>query len=91
MDHGYAVLIRKLHRPWGHKSEEENKAIAVKGAIWPKLEPDAKDWLVQPCKTEEYHLNIEIVAALFVIMPATNILKIPPTEMATLKNIFNHV
>ena len=20
---------------------------------------DAKDWLVQPCKTEEYHLNIE--------------------------------
>ena len=42
-----------------HKSEEEYKAIAVEGAIWPKLQPDAKDWLVQPCKTEEYLLNIE--------------------------------
>ena len=39
-------------------SEVECKAIAVEGAIWPKLEPDGQDWLVQPCKPEEYHLNI---------------------------------
>ena len=44
--------------PKDHKSEEEYKAIAVE-AIWPKLLPDAKDWLVQPCKTEEYRLNIK--------------------------------
>ena len=29
-----------------HKSEEEYKVIAVEGAIWPKIQPDAKDWLV---------------------------------------------
>ena len=38
--------------PKDHKSEEDNKAIAVEGAIiWPKLQLDAK--------TEKYHLNIE--------------------------------
>ena len=35
-----------------HKSEEDYKAIAVEVAIWQKLEPDAKDWLVHPCKME---------------------------------------
>ena len=28
--------------PKDHKSEEEYKAIAVEGAIWPKLKADAK-------------------------------------------------
>ena len=39
--------------PKDHKYKDEYKAIAVEGATWPKLLPDAKDWLVQPCKTEE--------------------------------------
>ena len=43
--------------PKDHKSEKQYKAIAVEGDIWPKLIPDAKDWLVQPCKTEECHLT----------------------------------
>ena len=34
--------------PKEQKSEEEYKAIAVEGAIWPKLELYAKVWLVQP-------------------------------------------
>ena len=38
--------------PKDHKSEGDIKGIAVEGAIWPKLYPDAKDWLVQPCKME---------------------------------------
>ena len=39
--------------PKDQKTEEEYKAIAVQGAIWLKLLPDAKDWLVQPCNLEE--------------------------------------
>ena len=39
--------------PKDHKSEEDIKAIAAEGAICPKLWQDAKDWLVQPYKTEE--------------------------------------
>ena len=31
--------------PKDHKSEEACKEIAVEGTIWPKLWPDAKDWL----------------------------------------------
>ena len=45
--------------PKDHTSEEEYKAIAVEDAIWPKLLPDAKGWLVLPCNMEEYHLNIK--------------------------------
>ncbi len=52
--------------PKDHKSEEEYKAIAVEVIIWPLILPDAKYLLVQPCKTEEYHLNIRNVAALFI-------------------------
>ena len=37
MDHGYAVLIQILYIPKDHKSEEEIKAIAVEGAMRPKL------------------------------------------------------
>ena len=39
--------------PKDHKSEEKYKAIAVEG-----LYQGVKDWLVQLCKTEEYHLKI---------------------------------
>ena len=74
--------------PKDDKSEEQYKTIAVEGAICPKLYTDAKDLLVQPCKTQEYHLNIKTLQLLFVIMPAhlllygimcldTNKLKIP--------------
>ena len=55
--------------PKDHKSWEDYKAIAVEGAIWPKL-AGAKDWLVQPCKSGKYHLNIKTLQVLFVIMPA---------------------
>ena len=60
-----AMLFSFEHcvEPKDHKSEEENKAIAVQGAIWPKL---SKDLLVQPCKMWEYHLNIGKVAAMLV-------------------------
>ena len=53
-----------------HTSEEEYKAIAVEGAIWPKLYPDAKDWLVQPCKMDKYHLNIEKLQLCLFLMPS---------------------
>ena len=58
----YAMQFSLEHckDPQDHKSEEEYKAITVKGAIW----PNTKDWLVQPCKMKEYHLNIKTVAAL---------------------------
>ena len=38
--------------PKDYKSEDEYKAIAVEVANWLKLYLDAKDWLVQPCKTK---------------------------------------
>ena len=59
MDHGYAVFICILHYPKDHKSEEAYQAIAVEGAIWPNILPDAKDRLVHYCKMEEFHLNIK--------------------------------
>ena len=55
--------------PKDHKSEEEWKAIAVEGAILPKLQTDAKDLLIQSCKREEYHLNIEKLPVCL-LMPA---------------------
>ena len=72
--------------PKDHKSEEKYKAITVE---------DAKNWLVQPCKTKEYHLNIKNLAALFVdnafiplftwkcVLRTTNKIKMQPTKVST--------
>ena len=46
----------------------------VEGAIWPKLYPDAKDWLVQPCKKEEYHQNIKKLQLCLFVMPSQHLL-----------------
>ena len=63
----------------------------------PKALTNAVVWLYQINKTEGYHPNIEKLAALFVVMPAynlviygnmcleTNKLKVHPIGMATLK------
>ena len=54
-----------------HMSEEEYKAIAVEGAIWPKLQPDAK---VELSKTEEYHLNIKTLQLCLWIKPSLHLI-----------------
>ena len=61
--------------PKNHKSGEEHKAIAVKGAIWPKsLIRCQGDWLFQPCQMEEYHLSIKTLQLLFLKMTAHHLL-----------------
>ena len=63
--HGFSDRIRKLYRTQGPQIEEEEEyseysswQLQLKVPSSQKLEPDAKDWLIQPCKTEAYYLNI---------------------------------
>ena len=66
------------------------KAIANEGVIWQKLQPNSKDWLVQPCKTEEFHLIIETLHFCYNnICQLLNFLNQDATELSEIQTILD--